>query len=202
VIPNYYACNSCGEKFKFNSQAPFYHPGSEPLGLTVDESVVLDIPVRPAWCKDCDGLCRVEDILPAREIENACAAVRSGRHVEYPVNTEFMEPDQAQALVGAYLRWRMKRRRPARALCCGGVNFQFMDVAQPLIKHAECEFGFITGWYTINPCCGVGPGVYSAASIPLHDTEGELIGRLTWRQPGASVWQVEPAGYPPGVMEI
>ena len=201
MTPNYYTCSSCGEKFTFKTQAPRYHLGPDPLGATVDETALLSILARPAWCRDCNSLCHAEDILPVREVENAYAAVRSGRHVEYPVDTEYMEPDQALAIVGAYLRWRMARRRPARALCCGGVNFQFMDVAQPLIKHLECEFGFITARFAISSYCGPGPGVYSAADIPLHDTEGELIGRLTWRQQGESVWQAESASYPPATAE-
>ncbi|MES2889401.1 MAG: hypothetical protein V4739_15510 [Pseudomonadota bacterium] len=34
---------------------------------------------------------------------------------------------------------------------------------------------------------GLGPGVNSTAEIPVHDAEGEVIGRLAWRRRGNSV---------------
>jgi hypothetical protein len=87
--------------------------------------------------------------------------------VAYPLNTELMDSAEVEKEVGKYLRWRMERRHAARALCCGRSNFQFMDVAQPLFKHADCEFGVMEPVHHIGSYNGPGPGVYSAADIPV-----------------------------------
>ena len=74
-----------------------------------------------------------------------------------------------------------------------------MDVAQPLLKHQECDFGFITAWSWLSSHNGPGPGVRSAANIRLYDSEGQLIGLLTWWDRESASWAVEPAAYPPSV---
>jgi hypothetical protein len=116
--------------------------------------------------------------------------------VEYPVESTCMSTEQALDSLAVYLRWRMGRRHEARALCCGRRNYQLLDVAQPLLKHQECEFGFVEPRIVIAGYNGPGPGVYSAANIPLYSGEGELLGRLTWRDRGSDTWAVVPATYP------
>lgn len=189
------------EKFPFNVREVLYYVGEAALGNQVAEDDLLTPPLRPAWCKDCESVCVVEDIVTVRELENIYGAVRSGTVVEYPISTQYMTPEAAAQEVEPYLRWRMGRRHPARALCCGGVNFQVLDVEQPLFKHEGCEYGFIEGRYSIGGGCGPGPGVRAPANIRLYDTEGELIGNLTWRKYQEDKWDVEPMTYPPVVVE-
>src|SRR5437868_9590262 len=143
MLPHYYVCSSCRETLEFSFRVACYYVGPAQMDQQVAETDLLSTPVRPAWCKDCEIICLVEDIPSLRVFENSYAAVRSGRSVEFPVGIEFMSSTEAEEMVGAYLRWRMERRHAARALCCGGSNYQFMDVAQSLLKHAECEFGVI-----------------------------------------------------------
>ena len=120
MSPSYYECTSCRERFYFAFREAYYDLKSGTAeGSALDESL-LPIPVRPAWCKDCSCLCIVEDIAPLRAFEAAYAVVRQGRPIEYPLVTEYLEPEAAEAsLAGAYLRWRLWRKRAARALCCG-----------------------------------------------------------------------------------
>ncbi len=201
MLPNYYACSSCGERFHFNFREACYYLGSAPIGRQAADDDLLTVPIRPAWCKDCDSLCIVEDIAPLRVMEGAYGMARKGQPVRYPIDTEYIEAAQAEPTIGAYLRWRMERRHAARALCCGGSNYQFMDVERPLIKHAECDFGFINGMFHISSYCGSGPGVRSPANIRLYDTEGDLIGRLTWWKRDEGKWDIEPMSYPTPVIE-
>ena len=126
MIPNYYECSCCRERFEFAFREVYYHLGSDPAEGTVLDDNLLSIPVRPGWCKDCHCLSLVEDIAPLRNFESAYGAVKQGRPVEYPVPTEYCDPDVAIELVGAYLRWRLGRKRRARALCCGGSSYVFM----------------------------------------------------------------------------
>lgn len=107
-----------------------------------------------------------------------------------------MTPDTVIPEAEAFLRWRMQRRRSARILCCGGVNFQFLDVAQPLFRHVECDFGVIEPSAShIGPYNSPGPGEYSPADILVCDGEGELLGLLTWRQRDQRTWSVAPMQY-------
>jgi hypothetical protein len=197
TLPVHYACSSCQEKFEFAFREASYLVGPPPVDGLVSVDDVLETPVRPAWCKDCGCVSLAEDIAPLRAFEDACGAVRSGRGATYPVFVSEHTPVQeALAELGAYMRWRLARRHGARALCCGGSNYQFMDVEQPLLKHAECEFGFVGGVFSIGSHCGPGPGVLGPANIRLYDAEGELIGLLTWRDRDQGTWQVEAMRYP------
>jgi hypothetical protein len=201
LIPNSYVCTGCGAEFPLavpDYAVYLFDSDGSPLAGTLDGSTLHQIPVRPAWCKTCRHVTVVEDIAPLRAFEDAYAAVRAGRNVEYPQATEWQEPAAARDTIGAYLKWRLGRRHAARALCCGGVRFQFLDVEQPLFKHLDCDFGVIEPKpLFVGAFVGPGPGVYSAANFSVHDGEGKLIGRLTWRERGSSIWQVEPAHYPP-----
>lgn len=197
MIPNYYECNSCGERFLFGFREAYYHLGTGPVEGSVLDKAVLAIPVRPGWCKDCGCVCIVEDIAPLRAFEAAYAVVKQGRPIEYPAATENYEPEVATELAGAYLRWRMERRRAARALCCGGSRYVFMDDAQPLIKHAECDFGYVEEVSVITSYCATEAGVVSPANLRLYTTEGELMGLLTWHHRDDGRWDVVPALYPP-----
>lgn len=197
LVPPAYVCTGCQMQFDFKYRSADYYLGEGPLGVRVDQSSLLAVPVRPAWCLRCEALCLAEDIVSLCDMENAYGAVRAGRLVEYPLPTEFMDKADAEREVEKYLRWRMERRHPARALCCGGGRFQFMDVAQPLFKHADCDFGVIEPVPEyIGPYNGPGSGVYSPANEPVYSTEGDLIGLLTWRKVGESAWRVEPVRYP------
>lgn len=197
MLPNGYSCSSCHEKFEFEFRQACYYLDAAPLATQVADDDLLPVSVRPAWCKDCERVCLVEDIATLRVFEDAYGAARSGRPIEYPVHTDYMEVPNAVATVAQHLRWRMQRRHPARALCCGGTRYQWMDVAQPLLKHAGCEFGFIEGRYHIGGFCSPGPGVYSPANIRVYDGEGVLVGQLTWRKAGEDLWDIEPLQYPP-----
>jgi hypothetical protein len=201
TIPNYYKCGSCHEKLDFKVRAACYYIGTSAFEKGVAEAELLAIPVRPGWCKDCEALCLVEDIAPLRVFEDAYGAVRCGREIEYPVFGEFWDQAGLQANVANFLRWRMERIHPARALCCGRSNYQLLDVATPLLMHEGCENGFIEPQYLIASYCGPGPGVYSAANYPVYDTEGVLIGRLTWRHRDARSWAVETARFDP-IIEV
>lgn len=170
--------------------------GATRLGKQVADADLLWINVRPAWCKDCDCLCLVEDIAPLKIFETAYGLARTGRPVEYPGIAEHMDTPEALREVGEQLRWRMARRLPARALCCGGSRYQWMNVAQPVFKHAECDFGFIEERIHIGGHNGCGPGIVARANIPLYDTEGELLGQLTWRKRDEGMWDIEPLQYP------
>jgi hypothetical protein len=198
MLPLSYSCSGCKESFQFNVREACYYVGIMRLDKRVADADLLMPPVRPAWCKDCDSVCIVEDIAPLRAFENAYGAVKSGKSVEYPTETECMEPAVAETEIKAFLHWRMGRRHPARALCCGGSNFQFMDVAHPLLKHADCDFGVIESSQShVGPYNWSGPGINSPANIRLYDTEGTLIGLLTWRNRDDGTWAVEAMSYAP-----
>ncbi|NHZ78932.1 hypothetical protein F2P44_06510 [Massilia sp. CCM 8695] len=197
MLPDLYVCSSCHEQFDFKFREAYYYVGAAPAHEQIADADLLWINLRPAWCKDCECVCGVEDIAPLRAFEGAYGAARAGQPVEYPSYAKFMEPADAIRELGDQLRWRMGRRRPARALCCGGSRYQWMDVAQPLLRHAQCEYGFIEPRIYIGSGCGPGPGIYAPANIRLYDPEGELIGQLTWRKQDGSVWDIEPMRYPP-----
>lgn len=198
-LPNLYLCNACGERFPFAFRDAVYYLGAATPAPTgpISGVDIFDVPTRPAWCRDCDVVCIVEDIAPLRAFENAYGAVRAGGKVEYPFVSEWIDPQEVKAELQAYLQWRMSRRHVARALCCGRSHYQLLDVKQPLIKHQECDFGFITGQSHIGSYNGYAPGVRSPANMRVYDSEGELIGRLTWWDQATNTWTVEPAAYPP-----
>jgi len=199
MLPSSYACTSCGERFEFAHRDAVYHFNSDsaPIGGQVPGADLFPVPVRPGWCKSCATVCLVEDIAPVRAFEDAYGAVRVGRAVEYPLATEVLDPQQAQDELATYLRWRLGRRHPPRALCYGRTNYQLLDVAQPLLKHAGCDFGVVEPQFLLlGSYNGPGPGVYSPANIPVYDSEGSLIGLLTWRPRGSDTWDVEPTEYP------
>lgn len=196
MLPIYYVCNSCRETFFFPFREAYHHFGSPPAGGLIKDTDLLSLPKRPAWCKQCASVCIAEDILPVRVFEDAYGAVRAGKPVEYPIGTEWMEQGSAMEVLEGFLRWRMARRHPARALCCGGTDFQYIDVAQPLLKHAECDFGFIEPIYP-GSYCGSRPGISEPANIRIYDSEGELLGRLTWFHPDKAEWEIETQHYPP-----
>ncbi len=195
MIPTEYYCNSCLTKFQTLFTRAYYYLGSAAMGQEVPDSQLLEIPMRPAWCKTCAGICGAEDILSLRDFENAYGAARAGKEIDYPVYSESMHAESIVGEVARYLNWRMTRRHVPRILCCGGTNFQYLDVAQPLIKHAGCEFGFIQGWYRIGSSIP-GPGYYSPAEFRVYDTEGVLIGQLTWRRRENEGWATEKLSYP------
>lgn len=196
-LPSHYACTGCGKRFAFEFRRAVYYCGTSPIGGQLPDADVLQVPVRPGWCKTCDKLCAIEDIQPLRTFEDAYGAVRAGKDVEYPEETFNYDLPEAIDRIATYLRWRLGRAHPSRALCCGGTDYQFLDVEQPLLKHAECEFGVVEAVYPYSgPYNGPGPGVYSPANIRVFDGEGELIGRLTTRSlGGATLWEVVPAAY-------
>jgi hypothetical protein len=198
MLPSYYTCTSCRERFTFSQHEARYLVDSTQMGGQVAGADLLTVPVRPGWCKNCSTVCLVEDIASVRDFEHAYGAVRAGRSVDYPISTDCLTLQQAQDEIGAYLRWRMTRRHPARALCCGGVSFQFLDVPLPLLKHADCEFGVIEPIIQITSFNGPGPGVYSAADIRVYDGEGELVGLMKWRNRETEMWDVVPAAYSEG----
>jgi len=198
VLPGHYVCTSCGTKFPFEFYRAIYYLGSGEIGDHVPDEELLAVPLRPAWCKDCGRVCPVEDIAPLRTFEAAYAAVRSGLSFDYPFSSKYGDPADHRREVAVYLRWRMGRRRAARALCCGGSNFQFMDVPTPLFKHAECEFGVIEPVEVI-PGPGVWrPGISGPANTRLYSAEGDLIGRITWLHltEHQRTWSVEKLSYP------
>ena len=197
-LPNYYACTGCGETFSFASRDAFYCLSRQAISsdAKLSGAELLSVPVRPAWCKDCGTVCLVENIEPLRAFELAFAAAKAGKQIEYPVATEYIDRQLALDVTEAFLRWRMERRHPARALCCGRTNYQFLDLAQPLLKHQECDFGVVEPRYIFSGYNGPGPGVYSAANLRVYTGEGGLIGLLTRRTRGSDIWDVIPAAYP------
>lgn len=196
MIPSYYACGSCQKKFTFAFREAWYHVSTATGGTQVAVDDLLPVNLRPGWCKDCEAVCAVEDIEPLRVFEDAYGAIRSGRSVDYPVRSEYMEAQVAMQQARDYLRWRMGRVRPARALCCGGSRYQLMDVAQPILKHEGCEYGFIGPLFQISGQNGPEPGIGYAANIRLYDAEGVLIGKVTWRKDDVRMWDIEPLAYP------
>lgn len=198
LLPNYYACTGCGEAFHFAHREACYYFNfdSAPLSSQLSDADLVEVPVRPGWCKACSKVCLVEHIEPVREFEAAYGLVRAGKPVEYPLTTQFLSAQQARGALEAFLRWRMQRRHLARALCCGGTNYQFLDVAQPLLKHRDCDFGVVEPRYVFSTFNGPGAGVYSSANIPVYTGEGELMACLTWRKRGSDVWDVVSAQYP------
>lgn len=201
MLPNYYACSGCDETFHFANRTASYlfDASSQLAGGRTPRARLFDIPVRSGWCKHCAALCLVEDIAPVRAFEDAYGAVKAGKVVEYPTPTENLSAPEAIAVTEAFLRWRMNRRSAPRALCCGRSDYQLLDVPQPLIKHAECDFGTVGPRYVFSSFCGSGPGVYSPANIPVHDGEGELIGLMTMWDRETDTWEVAPLAYPPRV---
>lgn len=195
LLPDYYACSSCNEKFNLAQREALYYTGTAPLGGQVSDQDLLRIPVRPGWCKACNTVCLVEDIASVRILETAYSAVRSGRTVEYPLDTENLSPEQARDAIAPYLQWRLGRVHPPRALCCGGGDYQLLDVAQPLLKHADCEFGMVVPWFSISSYCGSGPGIYSPADIRVYSSEGVLTARLTWFHRESVAWDVVQENY-------
>ncbi len=125
MLPSHYACTSCGERFEFTHREALYYFNFDaiPLGSQLSGTDLFTVPVRPGWCKNCATVCLVEDIAPVRAFEDAYGATRAGRAVEYPSATEHLNPQQAQDEMTTYLRWRLGRRHPARALCCGRANY-------------------------------------------------------------------------------
>ena len=197
IIPRRYRCTGCTELFEFAHRDAVYHLSPEQLGTQVSDSALYPVPVRPGWCQDCARVCLVEDIQPLRAFEAAYAAVRSGMAVSYPKETEALDPAKARDDMAAYLRWRMNRVRPARALCCGGTHFQCLDVPQPLFKHAACDLGVVEAeHFPIVSFNGPGPGVTSDAMLPIYSAEAELLGMLTRRVQGSDLWQVQASSYP------
>lgn len=198
MLPTYYICTACGERFEFTRREAVYVTSGDavPLAGQLRDGDLLQVPVRPGWCNDCDKVTIVEDIASLRDFENAYGAVRASKTIEYPLDTTGLAADEAQVAVETYLRWRMGRHHAPRALCCGGDRFQFLDVETPLLKHQECDFGFIEGRSYIGGYNGPGPGVYSEANIPVYSSEGALVGRLTWRERGSDVWAAVPDEYP------
>jgi hypothetical protein len=198
MLPRGYVCNACGESFEFSFREALYYVGSAPIQAPIASRDLLRTLVRPAWCKDCGSLCLAEDIESVRVFEPAYGMTRSGRPLQYPIDSEHWDPDDIENTVRNYLTWRMQRRHPARALCCGRTNYQFMDVPQPLFKHEGCDFGFIEpkplfiGSYNWS-----GPGIHSPANTPVFSPEGELLGRLTWCNREDGSWQIEATKYPP-----
>ena len=201
MYPTYYACSRCQEKFQFQFRDAMYYVGPAPAVGQVGFDDLLSVNLRPGWCRDCECLCVVEDILPVRAFEDAYGAARSGRQVDYPALTFYRDASEPVKEVGNYLRWRMARIHPARALCCGRSLYQLMDVAQPILKHDGCEYGFIEPWYQVSGYNGPGPGVGRPANIRLFDAEGILIGQLTWRNDDERMWDIEPLQYPPPVVD-
>ena len=200
MLPSHYVCTSCAEVFKFSHHVARYLLDGDqppPEGKVFGRRL-LEIPVRPGWCKHCAALCLVEDIAPVRAFEDAYGAVRAGHVVEYPTSTDNLPAEYALAEVGAFLRWRMGRRNTPRALCCGRTDYQLLDVPQPLLKHAECDFGVVEARYvSFGPFTGPLPGEYRSADIPVYDGEGTLIGLLTRYDRWTDVWEVIPNAYSP-----
>jgi hypothetical protein len=197
MLPNKYSCNSCGEIFEFSFRKALYHLGSAALDAPINGHDLLLVPVRPAWCKECGSVCLVEDIAPVRTFEAAYATVRAGKPIDYPIESAHWDPEDVEPVVAAYLSWRLQRGRPARALCCGRTSYQFLDVPQPLLKHAECDFGFIEAMYSIGGGVYRTPGLYSPDHTRVYSPEGELLGRRTWWNRDEETWQVEAMSYPP-----
>ncbi|MFZ6679341.1 hypothetical protein [Undibacterium sp. Tian12W] len=202
MLPSFYICTACNEKLSFPFYQAYYYLGSNAMGQLVRDEDLLAIPVRPAWCKTCTSLCAAEDIASLRDFENACGAVRSGKPVEYPLETEHMDQDMAISKIQSYLRWRMSRRHKPRALCCGGHDFLYTDVEQPLFKHAGCDFGSMEPQYWLPGSHNwQGPGISSPADIRIYDAEGELLGQLTWHKREENKWDTEKLSYPRAVEE-
>ncbi|SOE06337.1 hypothetical protein SAMN05518800_6978 [Variovorax sp. YR752] len=199
MLPSYYQCTSCRERFGFAHTEGYYYLNFDhvPPGAQVPVADLYTIPVRPGWCKDCATVCIVEDIAVTRVFEDAYGVVRAGRPVEYPLQTENLDLQQAQEKLAAYLRWRLERRHPARALCCGGTSYQFLDVAQPLLKHTECDFGVVEpqSQYFIGGETYRTSGVLSPANVRVYSGEGDLMGLLTWRSRDSDTWEVTPTTY-------
>ena len=117
--------------------------------------------------------------------------------VSYPKETESLDPARARDDMAAYLRWRMNRVRPARALCCGGTRFQCLDVPQPLFKHAACDLGVVEAeHFPIASFNGPGLGVTSDALLPIYSAEAELLGMLTGAYPAQTCGRCKPAAIP------
>jgi hypothetical protein len=190
-----YACSSCRTEFSFAVRNPHYYVGPLPIKGKLQNADVLAVPVRPAWCASCSALAPAEAIASLRDMENAFGALRMGKALEYPMDTANLPAAEATRQMSQYLLWRMHRRRPARALCCGGKDFQFLDVALPLFKHADCDFGVLAPVsYHIGAHI---PRVSDSADIRLYDIEGTLIARLTRYHGSDDSWEHEQQAYPP-----
>jgi hypothetical protein len=201
MLPAHYVCTSCSTKFLFEFHEADYYLGTGDIGDEVIDKDLLAVPLRPAWCRDCGCVCPVEDIAPVRTFEATYAAVRRGLAFDYPFSSEHGDPSEHLEAVEAYLRWRMGRRHAARALCCGGSNFQFMDVATPLFKHAECDFGVVEPATVFPGPFTWSPGISGPINTRLYTTEGELIGVRTWLHTDRSSWRVKKLSYPPATSE-
>ena len=95
MTPTRYTCSSCNESLAVPESENYYYMGSASIGMPVGNDDLYLIPVRPAWCKDCASLCIAEDIRSVRDFENAYGAVRSGKTVEYPRETEYLDNEEA-----------------------------------------------------------------------------------------------------------
>lgn len=221
MVPDHVECSVCRERFSFPFHTAYYYTGSGPVEGRVREDELLNVPLLPAWCKDCDQLSLVEEILPLRDFEHALGAIRAGLEVDYPVSyfppwpshrqetkahIEFQRQmdlehaERSKAGAAAYLKWRMARHGAPRVLCCGGKQFQRLDDASCKIRHADCEFGFLIMPLTISS--GVWRGNHLAPRHErVYDPEGNLIGLLLdgleHPETGDVLWKLEAMHYPP-----
>lgn len=193
---SYYECSQCREQFQFKIGLVYHCLQVSADRLSVQDADVFEVPTRPIWCLQCEAVSKVEDLGQLREYEYALGMARRGKTVKYPLYTTGYEPEREMQELELMLAWRMGRRNPARALCCGGQQYQLLDVRQPLIKHAECEYGFIGNVIQIGGFNGPRPGTRSPANYLLHDAEGERIGLMTWYHESGDCWDVVPQPYP------
>lgn len=85
-LPIYAKCTVCHERFDVPFRGTYYYVGDTPLAGQVRDADLLEALLHPAWCKDCDMMSLVEDIMPLRDFENSLGAVRAGLETEYPVD--------------------------------------------------------------------------------------------------------------------
>lgn len=134
MLPDFYVCTSCDKRFNFKFREAYYYVDAAPAHKQIADADLLWVNVRPAWCKDCECVCVVEDIAPLRRFDDAYGAARTGRPVEYPAYTAYMKAPDALRELGDQLRWRMGRRHAARTLCCGGSRYQRMEQGPELLE--------------------------------------------------------------------
>lgn len=190
MLPDSLVCNQCQETYSFPWRSGLNCYAANVLDID-GESAVRDIDMlpmaqKPVWCRRCEGPSYAEDLRDLRDYEQASAALKSGKAIEFPFASEFCDAATAAEIFSRHLALRLARGGPGLCVVCAGTDYVELGAHGPVLRHEPCDYGVLEPRFHIG-------SVNDRGNVHrLFDGQGRRIGRLGHWNETAHAWMILP----------
>lgn len=185
--PHSIRCAGCSTSLRVARCLALYAIDYDAARHRVREDDLLWMPVKVVWCGACNAPTLAEDLRPLSTWEATFAAMQSGKPVEFPYDTTFVDDKRSELGRARRLFDAIGHRTdPGRCVFCGG--FQYIALDSPHLRHDGCGGRFEVVHL-------IGSSLHARSAYKAYATDGMLIGQLDEVEPPEGFEAIREHGY-------